>query len=277
MDDTPNILLVTLDSCRWDTFRAAQTPNLDSLCLTRKAYAQATFTYAAHMAMYQGHLPSTREKINFYNRFVMPLFRIANTQAEVTSYITFPKNTRTIIHGFRSLGFYALGLGATGWFRHPDLNSPFDEFELTGIHADRQVEIVKSKLGILRSRAFFALVNMGETHDPYEFGGSIYYDGVSRARAASSRIAHMEFDEVNWLKQVKACEFLDAKIGEIVSHLRALERGTIVVICGDHGECFGEDGMHGHGFYHPKVMEVPLGVFEINCQFLKGVLPQVSV
>lgn len=30
-----------------------------------------------------------------------------------------------------------------------------------------------------------------------------------------------------------------------------------VLMVGDHGETFGEDGLYGHGFYHPKVMEVP--------------------
>jgi len=48
--------------------------------------------------------------------------------------------------------------------------------------------------------------------------------------------------------------------------LSQLQRGTIVVICADHGECFGEDGLHGHGFYHLKVIEVPLGIFPINCK-----------
>ena len=34
--------------------------------------------------------------------------------------------------------------------------------------------------------------------------------------------------------------------------------------CGDHGECFGEDGYWGHGINHPKVFEVPLGIFRLD-------------
>ena len=38
-------------------------------------------------------------------------------------------------------------------------------------------------------------------------------------------------------------------------------REVTVVMCGDHGDCLGENGLWGHGFYHPKVMEVPMAIF----------------
>jgi len=39
--------------------------------------------------------------------------------------------------------------------------------------------------------------------------------------------------------------------------LRRFQNGTIV-ICADHGENWGEDGLWGHTVNHPTVLEVPL-------------------
>jgi hypothetical protein len=39
--------------------------------------------------------------------------------------------------------------------------------------------------------------------------------------------------------------------------LKAFSQST-VVICAAHGDCWGEDGLWEYGFYHPKVLEVPL-------------------
>jgi len=268
LSERPNVLLITFDSCRWDAFEKACTPVIDSLGQARLAHAQATFTYAAHLALYQGHFPSCRERIVYYNRFTRPLFRIASTDAPVEGFACFPLGTPNIIYGLHNLGYHALGYASTGWFRHPDLRAPFDEFELTGINADLQVDLFTSRIARL-SVPFVALLNFGETHDPYEHGGQIPPSEISRARATFNSVRSSDFDRPNWIKQVRSCEFLDERVGLIAEWLRKLPRATIVVLCADHGECFGEDGLHGHGFYHPKVMEVPLAIFAIN-----GELPE---
>ena len=61
--------------------------------------------------------------------------------------------------------------------------------------------------------------------------------------------------------QVEAIEYLDGQLGAL---FRALPDNTVVVVCGDHGECFGEDGYWGHGVHHAKVYEVPLGIFRLD-------------
>jgi len=35
-------------------------------------------------------------------------------------------------------------------------------------------------------------------------------------------------------------------------------REATVVVCGDHGDAWGEDGLWEHGIHHPAVLEVPL-------------------
>ena len=61
--------------------------------------------------------------------------------------------------------------------------------------------------------------------------------------------------------QRMAAEFLDGRLPGLFSSIPV---NTLVVLCGDHGECFGEDGYWGHGVNHPKVLEVPLAIFRLD-------------
>ncbi len=263
---SPNILFVTLDSCRWDSYQRAAMPFLNSICPARRAYAQATFTYAAHMAMFQGILPHVPERLSFYNRYERQLIRIANRATIKPSIVSFDSGTVNIVSGFRQRGYFTLGLGAMEWFRHPHLTEPFEEFYMTGIHARRQVNILLDR--VKSDQPFFALLNFGETHDPYRFSTDDCIPHSTTTRARQHNYFHGQFDDEGWGSQTRCCEYLDTKLAELLIHLRKFERSTIVVVCGDHGECFGEDGMFGHGFYNPKVMEVPLAIFELNGQLL---------
>lgn len=263
---SPNILFVTLDSCRWDSYARASMPFLNGLCPARRAYAQATFTYAAHMAMFQGILPHVPERLPFYNRYERQLIRIANRTTTVPSIVSFDSGTVNIVSGFRQRGYFTLGLGAMEWFRHPHLTETFEEFHMTGIHARRQVEILLER--VKPDQPFFSLLNFGETHDPYQFSNKEGVQHSTTSRARQHNFFFGKFDEKGWASQTRCCEYLDTQLAILLKHLRGFERSTIIVICGDHGECFGEEGMFGHGFYHPKVMEVPLAIFEVNGQQL---------
>lgn len=141
-----NILVVTLDSCRWDSYYHANTPNLNSFCDMREAFSQGTFTYSSHMAMYKGLFPAVKQDIKYYNRFSKPLFRINNRDITVDSFINFPKGTKTIIDGFNNINYYTIGLAAMQWFKDDDLFKPFSEFYFTGINAQKQIDIFLKKI-----------------------------------------------------------------------------------------------------------------------------------
>ena len=55
-------------------------------------------------------------------------------------------------------------------------------------------------------------------------------------------------------RQLACLEPLDAALGPL---LAAFSRASVLV-CGDHGDAWGEDGLWSHGFFHHKVLEVPL-------------------
>jgi len=209
--------------------------------------------------MYSGIFPDTRESLPLFNRFKKNLFRIGArlTTTPVQSYMEFPVGTANIIRGFYDLGYSTFGCGALDWFKHPNLYSPFQEFVYTGIDILSQVRFMESRLQGIDS-SFFAFVNIGETHEPYEFGGLVVPPLLSRTVMRSFKDLGFLQDEFD--KQVAAIEHVDVQFGKLLELVAKASEKTLVIVCGDHGDCFGEDGLYGHGFYHPKVMEVPLGI-----------------
>ena len=261
-----NFVIITLDSCRWDTFQKAKMPFIKEKAVFRKAYSHGTYTLPSHKSIYQGILPSVNEDIQYYNRFSKALFRIAHRNVSADSLVTFKGGTPDIITGFKDIGYYTFGIGAMEWFKHQELTSNFDDFYYTGINAEKQLKIFSDTVANLKI-PFFSLINIGETHEPFEFGRQIKPNLNSRARMRAFK--DFGFLETDFEKQILACSYLDTIIEKLVLKLMQItQRGTVVVICSDHGECFGEDELYGHGFYHPKIMEVPLGIFQVNCNIL---------
>jgi glucan phosphoethanolaminetransferase (alkaline phosphatase superfamily) len=54
-------------------------------------------------------------------------------------------------------------------------------------------------------------------------------------------------------------EWVDDTLGPLLSRFS----GANTLVCSDHGDAWGEDGMWEHGIHHPKVMDVPL-VFRLQ-------------
>lgn len=254
-----NVVLITLDSCRWDTFCLARAPNIKARCEFKKAYSQATYTYPAHMSLYSGILPNSEEFEPYYNRFCLNLFRMSG-RAKIPAYIQFPEGTEDIIRGFERRGYKTIGCAAMDWFKHPNLNKPFQHFGLIRTNFKKQIEYVKNQVRTAKVPSFI-FVNIGETHEPYEYGGVVEVNLISRARMRARSDVGYLVSEHN--KQIAALEYIDSLIPELFECLSSDCGKTLIIVCGDHGECFGEDGCYGHGFYHPKVMEVPLGIFSI--------------
>ncbi|CCN69741.1 sulfatase-like hydrolase/transferase [Vibrio nigripulchritudo] len=261
--DNSNFILITLDSCRWDTFNVSNSKFMKSTNAFKKAYSQGTFTLPSHISMFSGIFPHSFEKINLYNRFQKNLFWLIEGRKGVTPYSKFSPPPKNIISGFKEKGFNCIGTGAVEWFSSELLTCDFDEFFYSGIHAEEQVKFCLER--IKSTEKFFHFINFGETHEPYKHGGKIEKSTISRARMRNNE--NVGFIEEDFLKQVSSVEFLDSIIELYLKEVsRKTNYNTIVLICADHGECFGEDGLYGHGFYHEKVMEVPLAIFKV----LKG-------
>jgi hypothetical protein len=178
----------------------------------------------------------------------------------VNSFVEFPLGTENIVQGFGNMGYTSIGVGAVEWFRHPDLTRFFHKFIYTWINIKAQIGAINEAMSTIRG-PLFMFMNIGETHDPYEFVDS----GKSSARIASAcrHLDVIEYSRNDHVKQMDSCSYIDRQLINLFCEIKRRGRPTVVVVCGDHGECFGEDGLVGHGFYHQKIMEVPLGIGEL--------------
>jgi membrane-anchored protein YejM (alkaline phosphatase superfamily) len=259
------LVLLTYDSCRYDVLIDAHTPVLDSFGEVLRAQTPANFTYAAHMAFFAGILPNTSDDVPYYNRFrrqLIGLTEVGELQV-VKDAALLVKSTWNVVEGLQAQGVVTIGAGAMNWFRQESLRVGFDHFRFTGTDARAQVDFILDHAPAVGP--FFGFVNFGETHAPFRFEGKTDRCPVD-VRARVMRWPPKESgpvgrDNAAYDHQRLAAEFLDRELGRLLS---ALPSTTTVVLCADHGECFGEDGYWGHGVNHPRVLEVPLAIFRLD-------------
>lgn len=260
-----NILLLTYDSCRYDVLRDADTPVLSSFAQIMPAQAPANFTFASHQAMFVGILPNASEPLPYVNRFnrqLMGLAHMGETNVVKDARLLLESDVN-LVAAFRDNGFRTVGAGAMNWFQQSPLREGFQVFRYTRTNAAAQVDFVLES--VVPHCPFFGFINFGETHAPYDYEGKPSRCPVDvRARRIvwppreEGPVGH---ESEAYAHQMQAAEFLDRQLGRLLSGVPA---NTIVVLCGDHGDCFGEDGYWGHGFNHAKVLEVPLAIFRLD-------------
>lgn len=275
-----NVLFVTLDCCRYDTYQRANTPNIDRLGPMRRAGTMGTYTLPAHTSFFMGYLPFVIESPfePFYSPDVRQLWRLSSGRKKDPATIGISIEQPTVLRDYSARGFKVAGFGGVRWFRHPALSGLFDEFHLfsendfnsvfDGRHRHEfPLSRIDDVVSSLAGERFFLFINSAETHVPYDFGDGVLPSAGRRVIEKyrdlwgfkRSKLNNFDFDhsELSFLHgaQVAALEAVDTKLGTLLSKL---PRPLLVIITGDHGECFGEDMAWGHGFPHAKVTEVPL-------------------
>jgi hypothetical protein len=287
----PSYLLVTLDSCRYDVLAGARAPAMTGRGSLLEALSPASFTYPAHLAIFQGMTPDCRLPFPFYNRFVTQLWRCplrrddpSRSPADVPEeeapapahpfpavFCRVPGGSKNVPFGLAAMGYRTIGAGAMGWMRHPWLKKGFDVYRHTGVGVDRQIAFAREEIDRAGDRPVFLFLNLGETHAPYVFGDDLAPDRMAPLLAEYQRLKREQRPDPAYTtcftffdRQRAAVEHLDARLEELFVHMEARFPSTVVLICGDHGDAMGEDNLWGHGFTHPRVMSVPLMVFELG-------------
>lgn len=256
--DPSSVLLVTLDSCRYDTFAAADVPAMRGIAPLYEAQAPSHFTFASHAAMFAGFTPGVASlAVPLLNPKMGKVFKLAGPAFPGKGGEGFLLSGRSIVDGFKRLGYRALGTGAVGWFdpatpTAQPLIADFDEFFYTGDSWSlrRQLDWIETRLAAEPGRPVFLFLNVGETHVPY------FHEGAPWSPHDSPCVPFQTVDRSAECRQrQRAClEFVDRALAPL---LGAFASAT-VVLCGDHGDCWGEDGLWEHGISHPKVLAVPL-------------------
>lgn len=261
-DKEKSVLFITLDSCRYDTFKSADIPNMKRLGILYRAMAPGNFTYGSHAAMFVGFTPGVAGvRQSFVNPKYGKIFKLAGAgfPAKGTEHFTLVGGS--IVEGFSKKGYLTIGSGAVGWF-NPDtltgrhLTKDFDNFMYPGAYSSLPKQLAwLSEVLTDPERPVFVFLNIGETHVPY------YYEGAPWCAEINPCVPFSEDnDRQECQRRQRAClEYVDHNLGPL---LDAFSTATTVV-CSDHGDCWGEDGLWEHGIHHEKVIEVPL-IFRLN-------------
>jgi membrane-anchored protein YejM (alkaline phosphatase superfamily) len=255
-----SVLFLTLDSCRYDTFLAANIPHLKATGELHRVMAPGNFTYASHMAMFMGFTPGDAQALQAgVNPKYGKIFRMSQGGIAGKGKEYFLLEGRNIVDGFNRKGFHTIGTGAVGWFNTEtetaqNLVGDFQEFYYPGNPSitwtlEAQLDWLSRKLSVDDAPAFVFL-NIGETHVPY------YYRGASWSAEDNPCVPFGDSNDadVSRQRQTSALEWVDRTLAPL---LKAFSDSTVIA-CADHGDCWGEDGLWEHGISHPKVLEVPL-------------------
>jgi arylsulfatase A-like enzyme/tetratricopeptide (TPR) repeat protein len=244
-----NILLVTIDTLRWDRVgayggRIARTPNMDKLaaegCLFEQSIVQVPLTRASHASILTGLYPFQH---GIRDNFAPPLAPEHRTLAEILKG-----------QGYRTGGFVGSFIVNT----QSGLGRGFDEFDDsfekgakgTAFFTDyqRRAGQVEEQAGPWLEQTahegtpFFAWVHFYDPHSPY-----------APPQPYLTRYAqHLYEGEVAYTDEI---------LGRLLSRLDQLgvRDRTLVVVTSDHGEALGEHGEEEHGFFvYEAVLHVPL-------------------
>lgn len=245
-----DVVLVTLDSLRFDVAVTAlelgEIPNLAALLpggVWEERHTSGSFTYAAHHAFLSGFLP-TPARPGRHPR----LFAASFEGSTSTSPRTFTFEEATLPAALAARGYRTICVGGVGFFNGrtalgSTLPALFQEAHWSPASGVKNPDSAAVQMGKAAERLratserVFLLLNVAATHTPTHF----YVAGARRDSPETQRAA---------LRSV------DAALPVLLAALRA--RGdTLLIICADHGTCFGDDGYWGHRLAHPAVWTVP--------------------
>lgn len=255
--DPHSVLLITLDSCRYDTFASAAAPRMKAVGPLYRAMAPSHFTFGSHASIFVGFTPGVADvALPYVNPKFGRIFKLGGAASAGVHPPFISLEGRDIVEGFRRKGMATIGSGAVRWF-DPDtetgavLTRPFDKFYYPGnaYSLDAQLDWIISRL-VTTSGPAFVFLNIGETHVPYFHKDAPWDRSYNPCVPFGSNNDPIECRR----RQTNCLEYVDQRLGELLDLFAA---GT-VIICADHGDCWGEDGIWEHGISHPKALEVPL-------------------
>ncbi|WP_017585536.1 STM4013/SEN3800 family hydrolase [Nocardiopsis ganjiahuensis] len=252
---THDILLLTLDTLRYDVAvelaEAGRTPHLARLLPEggwEERHSPASFTYASHLAMLAGFLP-TPAAPGPHPR----LFAAAFPGSVSTAPGTWTFEAPDLASGLARAGYRTACVGGTGFFNRrselgsvlPDLfaESHWEEsFGVADPHSfENQVaRAVEITTAVPAEQPLFLLLNAAALHQPnwFHLDGATEEDGDTRASHAA------------------ALEYVDRHLPPLLAAMAA-RRPCFAIVCSDHGTAYGEDGYTGHRIGHETVWTVP--------------------
>jgi hypothetical protein len=270
-----NLIMIVLDSCRYDSMVQAVTPNLDRIGKPERRWSYASWTAPSHYAFMMGLTPHASPQHVYASEIYKQEFtswadRLGLPDLKFETFIpqlSLPKVLKD--EGYRCVGRVSMPV-LNGFTL---INRFFDDYKLMPNHNDFAGMV--DDIAFSADQPSFYFLNLGETHYPYMLEGKDlpYIPGVHGAlrslaegqdaggslHAGNGASGNGFFDgEVMrhlHRQQVKCVEYVDSLIGALYDKAPP---ETHFMVMSDHGDAFGEGGFFGHGpVMHEKVFEVP--------------------
>jgi hypothetical protein len=271
-----DLVVIVLDSLRYDSWTAAGPENLARLGSVQRRWSYASWTAPSHYNLLMGLLPHTSPEGVYASEYYKQDFLRYSERLGVKGigfkamlpslYLpTYLRNT---------LGYWTRAMVSMPVLNeHTIINHDFDSYELMPTHNDMAAMV--EKLTFDDSRPTFHLLNVGETHYPYALPDedASAWPRISGVHGVFKRLdepgggdAREFFDQQRLEelrdRQIHTVGYLDGVFSRLFDRL---PDQTWVIVTSDHGELFGEDRYFGHGpIAHEKVFEVP---------FVEGLAP----
>ena len=271
-----NYILITFDSCRYDSFMAAKPKNIMKLGAVEQRWSYASWTSPSHYNFMIGLMPHLSPKHVYASEYYKKDFLKFNERFGTNDFSFKSLVPRLYLPIFMK---EALGYRTNAMVSQPVLNPKtpinqgFDCYKLMEKHNDMRAMVREMKFS--EEQPSFYLLNVGETHYPYALPdeppdqwprihgvhGVFKHldDAVVGGKLAESGESDKFFDDQKLKelrdRQIEAVRYLDGVVEELFD---AAPANTYITITADHGELFGEEGYFGHGpIQHDKVFEVP--------------------
>ena len=274
---TNNFIIVILDSCRYDSFMAAEPKIIPKLSggKVEKRYTYASWTAPSHYNLLTGLLPHTSPENVYASEYYKEDFYNYNERlggadidfAAMVPGLWMPEFLRNKL-GYHTAARVSLPVlnPKTG------INRAFDSFQLMDSHNDMAAML--PTMTFTTERPSFYMLNVGETHYPYakpDEDSSMWprisgVNGVFKKMNQQIDAENPEFkeefqffdqDKLDQLRerQIETVRYLDGVFEKLYD---MVPENTYVIVTADHGELFGEAGYFGHGpIMHDKCFEVP--------------------
>ncbi|MGH9703964.1 MAG: sulfatase-like hydrolase/transferase [Candidatus Acidiferrales bacterium] len=245
--DSPNVLLVTIDTLRVDHlacygYANIHTPNMDQLSAAgarfANAYSAIPITLPSHTVILTGTYPMHTGMHDFGGNKLNPSQATLATLLHAQGYATGAVVGSAVLDSR-----FGLNRGFDFYYSNFDFNrlseSNLDDMERPGN------EVVDRGLAWLAKngqKKFFLWLHMYDPHFPYH----------PPAPFSTEYKTHPYDGEI---------AFDDAQLGRVVRYLKEknLYDRTLIVLAADHGEGLGEHGEKTHGFFiYNSTLHVPL-------------------
>jgi hypothetical protein len=292
-----SLMLIVLDSLRYDAWTAANLKHLDRLGGVERRYSYASWTSPSHYNLLTGLLPHSRpDSISAFEYFTQEFMKFGDRlQIDVAEIQQHLAPSLFLPTFFRALGYHTRALVSMPVLNnHTAINRDFESYQLVNKPPAYMASIM-DLIEFDSERPTFYMLNIGETHYPYQVPGvrvarRLPYRGgvhgaVQRLTAGSDKTSgagppvQVEASEargihmfaghrmINMPPLLTPAEMAEAKQRQIhaLQYLDGLfadlfarvPEDTYIIVTSDHGDLFGEDGQFGHG---PVVHEKVLEV-----------------